>query len=61
MNMFDKAKDALGKNPDKADQGIDKVAEAAKDRFGQHADKIDQASQKAKDFARGQQEQPPPQ
>ncbi|GHE92698.1 hypothetical protein GCM10017786_26710 [Amycolatopsis deserti] len=61
MNMFDKAKDALSKNPDKADQGIDKAAEAAKDRFGEHADKIDQASQKAKDFARGQQEQPPPQ
>ncbi|WP_020416677.1 antitoxin [Amycolatopsis sp. ATCC 39116] len=61
MNMFDKAKDAMGKNPDKTDQGIDKAAEAAKGRFGEHADKIDQASQKAKDFARGQQEQPPPQ
>ncbi|AIJ22089.1 MULTISPECIES: antitoxin [Amycolatopsis] len=61
MNMFDKAKDALGKNPDKADQGIDKAAEAAKGRFGEHSDKIDQASEKAKDFVRGQQEQPPPQ
>jgi len=60
MNMFDKAKEALGKNPDKADQGIDKAAEAAKDRYGEHGDQIDQASQKAKDFVRGQQEQPPP-
>jgi len=62
MNMFDKAKDALSKNPDKADQGIDKATEAAKGRFGEHGDKIDQASQKAKDYVRGQgEEQPPPQ
>ena len=50
MNLFDKAKEALGKHPDQADQGVDKAAEAAKQRFGQHADKIDQGSDKAKEF-----------
>jgi hypothetical protein len=63
MSLFDKAKEALGNNPDKADQGIDKAAEAAKGRFGEHADKIDQGSDKAKDFLHkqggGQQDAPP--
>ncbi|MGW3965198.1 antitoxin [Amycolatopsis sp. NPDC005003] len=54
MNLFDKAKEALGKHPDQADQGVDKAAEAAKQRFGQHADKIDQGSEKAKEFLRKQ-------
>ncbi len=50
MNLFDKAKEALGKHPDQADQGVDKAAEAAKQRFGEHGDKIDQGSEKAKEF-----------
>ncbi|AXB42753.1 antitoxin [Amycolatopsis albispora] len=52
MNLFDKAKEAIGNNPDKAEQGIDKAADAAKSRFGDHADKVDQASDKAKDYLR---------
>lgn len=52
MSLFDKAKEALGKNPDKTEQGIDKAADAAKSKFGDHADKVDQASDKAKDYLR---------
>ncbi|QFU90287.1 antitoxin [Amycolatopsis sp. YIM 10] len=52
MSLFDKAKEAIGKNPDKAEQGIDKAADAAKSKFGDHADKVDQASDKAKDYLR---------
>ena len=61
MSLFDKAKEALGNNPDKAEQGIDKVSEVAKEKFGDHADKIDQASGKAKDYLRqqGGGDQPP--
>jgi hypothetical protein len=59
MNLFDKAKEALGKNPDKADQGIDKAADFAKSKYGDHADKIDEAAEKAKGFARNQGEEPP--
>lgn len=54
MNLFDKAKEALGKHPEQADQGVDKAAEAAKQRFGDHADKIDQGSEKVKDYLHGQ-------
>ncbi|WP_424186380.1 antitoxin [Actinokineospora sp. G85] len=64
MNFDDlknKAKEALGKNPDKVDQGVDKAGEAAKGRFGQHSDKIDSATQKAKEHLRrtGGNQQPP--
>ena len=52
MSLFDKAKEAIGNNPDKAEQGIDKAADAAKSKFGDHADKVDQASDKAKDYLR---------
>jgi hypothetical protein len=61
VNLFDKAKEAMGKNPDKADQGIDKAADAAKSKWGEHGDKIDQAAEKAKGFARQQGDQPPAQ
>lgn len=61
MNLFDKAKDALGQHPDQADQGIDKAADAAKSKWGEHGDQIDQAAEKAKGFARQQGDQPPPQ
>ncbi|WP_156757122.1 antitoxin [Actinokineospora pegani] len=65
MNLDDlknKAKEALGKNPDKAEQGVDKAGEAAKGRFGQHSDKIDSATEKAKEHLRrtgGNDQQPP--
>lgn len=51
MSMFDKAKEAMGNNPDKVDQGIDKAEEFGKDKFGDHADKIEQGADKARDFA----------
>jgi len=63
MNLFDKAKEALGQHPEQADQGVDKAADAAKQRFGEHSDKIDQGSDKVKDFLHkqggGQQDAPP--
>jgi hypothetical protein len=59
MNLFDKAKEALGKNPDKAEQGINKAADLAKSKYGDHADKIDEAAEKAKGFAPKQGERPP--
>ncbi|WP_282768530.1 antitoxin [Amycolatopsis magusensis] len=52
MSLFDKAKDAISKNPDQAEKGVDKAADAAKSKFGDHADKVDQASDKAKDYLR---------
>ncbi|MTD53492.1 antitoxin [Amycolatopsis pithecellobii] len=61
MNLFDKAKEAMGKHPDQADQGIDKAADAAKSKWGEHGDQIDQAAEKAKGFTHqpGEQEPPP--
>ena len=42
-DMKNKARDAIEKNRDKIDDGIQKAAEFAKDKAGsQHADKIDQ-------------------
>jgi ABC-type transporter Mla subunit MlaD len=54
MSFLDKAKEALGKNSDKANEGVDKAAEFAKSKFGDHGDQIDQASDKAKDFVNKQ-------
>ena len=34
MGIFDKAKDALGDNPDQVESGIDKAADFADDRTG---------------------------
>jgi hypothetical protein len=50
MSFMDKAKEALGKNPDKANEGVDKASEFAKSKFGDHGDQIDQGSGKVKDF-----------
>ncbi|GAA1200841.1 antitoxin [Prauserella alba] len=44
-----KAQDALSKNSDKVEQGLDKASGFAKSKFGDKADKIDNATQKAKD------------
>ncbi len=43
-----KAQDALSKNSDKVEQGLDKASGFAKSKFGDKADKIDNATQKAK-------------
>ncbi len=50
MNFDDiknKAKEALGKHPDKAESGVDKAGEYAKDRYG-HDQQVDSATDKAK-------------
>jgi len=50
MGVFDKAKEAVQNNPDKAEQGIDKAEEAGKNKFGDHADQIEKGADKARDF-----------
>ncbi len=45
-----KAQEALGKNAEKIEQGMDKASGFAKSKFGQHSDKIDNVAEKAKDF-----------
>ncbi|NIJ09943.1 hypothetical protein FHU38_000287 [Saccharomonospora amisosensis] len=47
-----RAKDALGKNSGKIEQGIDKASGLARSRFGKQAGKIDSASRKAKEMLR---------
>lgn len=50
MGIFDKAKDALGDNPDQVESGIDKAADFADERTGgTHADQIDSGADHAKD------------
>jgi hypothetical protein len=50
MGFMDKARDAIGKNRNKIDQGMQKAAKLAKEKAGtQHADKIDRAVEKGKD------------
>lgn len=50
MGILDKARDALGKNREKIDQGLQKAAKLAKEKAGtQHADKIDRVVEKGKD------------
>ena len=50
MNIFDKAKDLIGDNADKADGVIDKAAELIDEKTGhKHSDKIDKGVEKAKD------------
>jgi hypothetical protein len=54
-DMMDKAKQAMGKHPDKTRQGIDRAGEYAKGRFG-HEQQVDSASDRAKGYV-GQQNQ----
>ncbi|MQA85909.1 MAG: antitoxin [Streptosporangiales bacterium] len=61
--LADKAKRLLGKNPDKAREGIDRAAEAVDQRTGgKHRQTIDKAAEKARQYAesgdapRGEQE-----
>ena len=50
MSILDKAKGLVGKNRDKAKDGVDKAADVIDDKTGgAHADKIDAAAEKAKD------------
>ncbi|MFF5991003.1 antitoxin [Prauserella flavalba] len=45
-----KAQDALSKNSDKVEQGLDKASGFAKSKFGNKSDQIDNATKKAKEF-----------
>jgi hypothetical protein len=50
MGIFDKAKDALGDNPDKVESAIDKAADFLNDRTGGgHTDQISSGADLAKD------------
>jgi hypothetical protein len=50
MSILDKAKGLIGKNRDKAKDGVDKGAGFAdKKTGGAHSDKIDSAADRAKD------------
>jgi hypothetical protein len=50
MGIFDKAKDALGDNPEQVEGGIDRAADFADDRTGgAHGGQIDSAAARAED------------
>jgi hypothetical protein len=50
VGIFDKAKDALGDNPDKVESAIDKAADFLNDRTGGgHTDQISSGADLAKD------------
>lgn len=64
-DIVDKVKDWAGKNPDKADQGVDRGVDALKGKFAGHDQQFDSASEKAKGYLHGPGgqapgEQPPP-
>ena len=51
MSIMDKAKGLLGKNRDKAKDGVDKAADVIDDKTGgKHTDKIESGAEKAKDI-----------
>jgi hypothetical protein len=51
MSILNKAKGLLGKNREKAKDGVDKVADVVDDKTGgKHTDKIESAAEKAKDM-----------
>lgn len=50
MGIFDKAKDLLNQHDDKADQGVDKLADVVDEKTGQkYGTHIDQGAELAKD------------
>jgi hypothetical protein len=55
--VVDKVKQWAGKNPDKADQGVDKGTSALKQKFGGHDKQFDAASEKTKNYLHGSQGQ----
>lgn len=51
MSMMDKLKDMVGKNPDKAQQGLDKASDYADEKTGgKYSDKIDKATEKGQEY-----------
>ena len=54
MSIMDKAKGLIGKNKDKAKDGVDKAADVIDDKTGgKHTDKIEGGAEKAKDLIDG--------
>ena len=52
MGIFDKAKDALGDNPEALDGAVDKASEFADEKTGgQYSEQIDQGADFARDKA----------
>ena len=52
-DLLGKVKQWAGKNPDKANQGIDRGSTALKGKFAGHESHLDAASRKAKDYLTG--------
>jgi hypothetical protein len=52
-DLVDKVKDWAGKNPDKADQGVDKGSAMLKGKFAGHDEQFDSATEKAKSYLHG--------
>lgn len=51
MNMMDKLKGMVGKNPDKAQQGLDKATSYADEKTGgKYSDKINKANEKGQNY-----------
>ena len=48
-NIVDKVEDAVAKNKDKIDQGLDKAADVAKNKMPGKSDQIDKAVDAVKD------------
>ncbi|MFP5019999.1 antitoxin [Pseudonocardia phyllosphaerae] len=60
MGFLDKAKDLVGKNDDKVDQGINKAGEMAKEKYG-YGEQIDKATEYAREHTgEGDTAAPPP-
>ena len=54
MGLLDKAKGLLGKNAEKVEGAIDKVADVVDEKTGgKYADRIDKGAEAAKDFVAG--------
>ncbi|MEJ5927872.1 antitoxin [Corynebacterium sp. H128] len=54
MSVFDKAKDMAAKNPEKADQVVDKAGDALDAKTGgQHEHHVDRAQDAAHDHLKG--------
>ena len=52
-SMADKAKDLAGRNPDKADDFVEKGEAFANERMGGHEEQVDAAGNRAKDYLHG--------
>ena len=59
MGLFDKVKNFASKNPDKVDQGVDKLGDMIDQRTGgKHADQVDKAQDMAREHLTGTHAEP---